>query len=1025
MSRVIGKQDFRWGITQVHRQIPYVEGKGEVYSALSSVDGFDIETSHLVPAKGPAKVVDGGGTAPVVGHCRSCGVNIYTDSAKDIYVDRNMESRYDYMHGVAIGNMISHDRGVITPTSEGLMYTEIGEISSYGHVWPTPLYTRPLGAMSHCDVLSGYAPTVSMSSWPGVQMAGSGASLWVKGSNVTSATEGNDKVVFSYGAAVVPGDTIGSCEVTLDTSTVKWILLDLALTGDNQKYDTTGFFSNDPTMLTSGYVLRLENDGGTEYREYRIPRVQTLGTVNRFLIYTGSIGLDVKAVKITTDTLYLPGDGRTLTLYTGPSTWAGWSTPGNWMLPDVSWKASPLYETLSGTTTTTANTDTSQTELVTDGSFPVSTSAWALTGKAPSGWSLSGTGAVIQGDGIYKSPPARLEIDGKLLNWDMSPCIDLGVSSNISVTPGMQYQLEWYDYGESWYMYNVALYMDSAPITGSTWNDFANVERMSLASMQTYADVVNDPYMTLEGTPPNIPWFSPVDKSWTTPKRVIVTIPAGVTNIRVAFSNRPSIKYLNNLSIDNVSMKLLPVNNVGAAYFMQTMTESGDNMTPDLPRVRYVSSMAYKTNRLDGAGWKLMVSNPSNPSSTNDVADPWRVPTVTNVAVNKINTYYAYYIAGVMIYRSFKYPDVGEWEPYEFVGGIQAQSGDYVDNLSPDSYPTTFAGKAVDSQPELYADYPSTAKYVMQSAGRVYAGYLDNGSRKTAIQVSGYEKPWAFTTTYDDNTPWTAGTELDGYAITGTEIRALAMRADEKIVFLDTEVFSLRGSSPSQGYQFTKVAGVGCISHNTVVDCNGAIIWSDGRDFFVYVGAEAAVNISRNKIPEIDWTAPHCATYVNGHYLCYARDAVLGVHKLFMYTLQDNAWSVHTYVAPSGTASLWHMWAIDTTGTLWTLFAGNTISSPYVSGTYWEIAPAGYDSHVSRIILDMRTPAETNVNVTLTWDGAAVGTKTFAFVAKSNQTRYVIPCNINANNVKVSVSQSGDPATIYFIGMEVDEVATR
>lgn len=1029
MSRVVGKSVFTYGITQTERQVPYIEGKGEMYSALSVADGFDTETPALIPMEGPALVADGGGVPPAADHCRSNEINAIVTTGREVYIDKNMESCYDRTPAIPQSRLLPHDRGFISATANGLYYTELPgptDSISYGYVHPQPRYTRPFGAKSHNDVISGYSPSVTMSAWPGTQLCASSAdsNVWTPGANVTPA-ESDTKVVFTFGSSVTADQILGECDTDVADTSIKWLLVDMMLSGDPQKYDTTGFFANDQSQLTSGYKIRLVNTAGSDYRDFRIPRFQSLNVVNRMLLYIGDIGFDVATVAVMTDTLYLPGDGRSLTLYTGPSVWAGWTGVGNWALPDVTWKPSPMYDVLSNGNTTTTNTETSETEMITDGTFSsTSPSGWGLTGYAPSGYSLSGTGAVVQGDGIYYSPSLRLEIDGKALGIDASPCIDLGLSNQMTVDAGRQYQIEWYEYGDSWYKYNVALYMDDETV-GSDWNSVASQERMSLVTGVTYADAANDPYQLAYNPQVPLQWFSPAQRFKWSKRSIIVTIPAGVAAVRVGFSNAPMWTYLNNMSIDNVSMKVLPVKNSGSAYFMQTLTEAGDDMKPDLPRVKYAASMAYKTNILPSAGWKLMQSNLSNDSVTNDVADPWRTPTITNDAIETIVTDYNAYIAGVMVYRSFKYPEVTEWEPYEFIGGVLSHSGNVIDNTLPGESPSSFAGKAVDVEPEMYADYPSPAKFVSQSAGRVYAAYLDGGARKTAIQVSGYSKPWAFTTTFDDNTPWTAGTELDGYAITGTEVRCIAMRADEKVVLLDSEVFSLRGSNPSQGYVFVKVAGVGCVSADTVVDCNGALVWSDGRDFYAYVGADAAVNISRNKIPLIDWSGPVTSTYARGKYLCHAKEANTGLQKLFMYDFDTYSWTVHTNAAPPNTASLWGEWVIDNDGALWKLWEGDRLTSPYVAGTYWEIAPNGYDAHASSIIVEARSSGESTLTVTALWDGAAVGTRSYMIPISSTQTRYVVPCNIHANHVKLSVSQSGDPATIYFIGMEVDDAPTR
>ena len=86
---------------------------------------------------------------------------------------------------------------------------------------------------------------------------------------------------------------------------------------------------------------------------------------------------------------------------------------------------------------------------------------------------------------------------------------------------------------------------------------------------------------------------------------------------------------------------------------------------------------------------------------------------------------------------------------------------------------------------ELDHDTGSSAKYLLFADQRVYAACLSYDAvtaqdwlRKTAIQISTRKKPWYFPTTVDENSDPDSGTELDDYAVTGSEFRGWGRGVD-------------------------------------------------------------------------------------------------------------------------------------------------------------------------------------------------------------------------------------------------------
>lgn len=212
-------------------------------------------------------------------------------------------------------------------------------------------------------------------------------------------------------------------------------------------------------------------------------------------------------------------------------------------------------------------------------------------------------------------------------------------------------------------------------------------------------------------------------------------------------------------------------------------------------------------------------------------------------------------------------------------------------------YPT-IEWYSVPAQLEDWHDYPSSARYVVAWKGRVVLGCLgwDNANSKwlrpTAIQISSWRKPWSFPTTVDEETGTRVhGVEVDGYAETGEEMRAMLARTDGIVVWLDTEFFWLYGDDPISGYSPIRQDGIGCISARSVADCRSMVIWHAGDAFYGWVSGQAQ-NISEGRVDSslIDWTAAHNAVYSADRYVFWCKYD--GVWSYIIYEVETGAWSI-------------------------------------------------------------------------------------------------------------------------------------
>lgn len=426
-----------------------------------------------------------------------------------------------------------------------------------------------------------------------------------------------------------------------------------------------------------------------------------------------------------------------------------------------------------------------------------------------------------------------------------------------------------------------------------------------------------------------------------------------------------------------------------------------------------------------------------------------------------IDEYSDDYVTDVLIYRRIYTGGedgygTGTWGSWEFIKKVIITSsisendygGDVDERDEPDwgAYDTD-AGIYVPEEMEITNDYASSARYVTFMGGRVFAGCLDwdedegKWKRPTAIEISSYQKPWAFPTTVDDDSLVTDGTELDGYAVTGSEIRGMIARQDELYVFLDNEFFLVRGTDPVSGYSIIRLDSVGCCSGSSIADCRKAIIWHDGNDFYGYAGGSAEP-ISRNTIDSslIDWTKAHNAVYYRDKYIfyCYYDSG----YALLIFDTITGSWRIRRSTALNLVGICTdgnQVFGVTTGGNAVDVFGSSTAEgidgeTPTQSPTrnlytqYFVVGAPNADVQVNEAVLLIETQETSGVTVVASFStlGTVDNTATAYIYPVAQQTRYRVPLNLICNSIKVQLTYIGTtPPVIYDIYFVTDEAGIQ
>lgn len=478
-----------------------------------------------------------------------------------------------------------------------------------------------------------------------------------------------------------------------------------------------------------------------------------------------------------------------------------------------------------------------------------------------------------------------------------------------------------------------------------------------------------------------------------------------------------------------------------SAAVLQRFTPTYDEMEPESPEMVYSYCFLGK-DRLSVTLYNHMVSNPSEDSTPDTFADPWRdyLVEIALPGSPDVMTEYGDYITHVLLYRQMYDGETLEWEDPKFIKAVAiAASVSYTDQGADDD-PLLNDVEVPEAQ-ELTNDYASSAAHVAQADNRVWAGCLDwdntNGRwrRPTAIMVGSLYKPWAYPTTIDEDSTVEDGTELDGYARTGSELRALLARNDLVVVFLDNEFFVAVGRDPIDGYRFVRQDGIGTESARSVADCRSRIIWGASDDFYQWRGG-LAEPIGKDLVDAtlVDWTKPHNAVYHDDHYVlhCYYD----GQWSVLSYDIPNEAWRVR----PSSAYDLVGICAADAGGSVYglkqdgnavTLFDGTAdygadggVTTRTADTQFLLAAQPDSEVHASQGLIEAITQEVGGVILALTFrsQGQVDQSQAASLTLLPGKTRYEVDINLQGNAFKVETAYEGTtPPELYFLGLSIDE----
>lgn len=467
----------------------------------------------------------------------------------------------------------------------------------------------------------------------------------------------------------------------------------------------------------------------------------------------------------------------------------------------------------------------------------------------------------------------------------------------------------------------------------------------------------------------------------------------------------------------------------------------GEGDGPQVPIVKYECVYAGKDSLVSSAP-SLLLSNPSDPSTPALALDPWRSVTVS-LAYPTANPLpgdeYGGYLTDILFYRqvtdySTGVAVTGAWT---YIDSDSFSDGASVVDTGQSSTDTV-NGWAVPTEVEIANTPASTARYVVNNRNRIYALCLDFNSgtgkwaRPTAIQVSSFEKPWAWPSITDSYSLATDGTELDGYAIAGGEGRGLAVLDDDVMVFLDREFFLLRGDNPITGWRFLGHQLVGCVSNKTIATGPRSVIWHDGNLFREYAGGFARpISYLTVDSTLIDWTKAHSAVFLDDLYVfhCYYDKT----WALLIYDTRNESWRIRRSLALDLAGICCDglkVYGMATDGHAIDVFGGNAddgATNPVrqVWTRLYRVAPAGKDVQVSQIVFDIVSSEAVDLSVTYKVIGAKNTTsETKTLTTDTTTTRHQLGINALCEFIAVQVEYTGTACPdIYYIGFDIQAVA--
>jgi len=385
----------------------------------------------------------------------------------------------------------------------------------------------------------------------------------------------------------------------------------------------------------------------------------------------------------------------------------------------------------------------------------------------------------------------------------------------------------------------------------------------------------------------------------------------------------------------------LPPDGRGAssAVVLHSFSQAVTDFSPALPLERWRWCLAAR-DTLGETAYNWMVSNPAD-ATADTFSDPWRTYSLAMTLPESGGTDalddYGDYLQYAIVYRSIF--DTPTWGDYTYIGSVAiATSMSFTDSGQTD-VDTLLGSYNVPEVLELTNDYLASARFVVNSQTRLWLGCLDldpvtgKWRRPTAWAVASYGKSWAFPTTVDEDSPVTDGSELDGYAQTGAELRGAIARNDEVYVWLDNEFGVWRGNNPVTGYRWVRLDSIGAKDGVSIQDCRSSLIWHSGKHFYRYAGGlSEPISIGIIEGSWMDWRRPHGSAYTNDTYFfwCYYDEPQASSPWVCMaYHLSSGGWRIRysealdlVGICPGEADG--EVWGLTADGEAVSLFAGTT-----------------------------------------------------------------------------------------------------
>ncbi|MHB1000474.1 MAG: hypothetical protein ACYC27_14640 [Armatimonadota bacterium] len=942
---------------------------------------------------------------------------------------------------------------------------------------------RPNSMKSPADYHLGEKPRVTQSTAAADYLFDNDdANVWaIADGAYGSVVNAADKTVITLGSGAVADQLVAKKSMaaqTRDLTGKHFLVIDMMITESPQPtYALLGLFANNAALLPSGYSIGLYTDAActTLAASYRIPRFYTQGKVNRVVLSLGDPVATIQGVGIITDSFFTPPAGTAtynIALYS-ESYNAGWSHKGNFLMPAASrWPLSPWAEKLKALTSVTGGAITlpPSSNLVTNGGFEDGETGWTIGGGGTRKGDLARTGGFC------------VELD-----WDNEYLQQTG----ISVSAGIEYELEMWIYSPSsaareWHIeltyksgLGVTVGTGRFPTTGTILLTNDGYERQAFrmlppagtatVTMKIIKDTGGDGNWRVDdislvklnkgtaGTACILQEFTEdgADLAALTPRVEYCYCYAarsllGTDDFVYMISNPSDASKEDPLTVADpwrtntiaIALSSGPVgavvlNAAGTGYTagdILTVVGNADGGTGAKIRVLTIGALGAVASIelvLEGEGYPTAAGFTTTGGTGTGC-------TVDITHLDAIDEYGSYLTHGA-VYRRIYDGDAQYWSPWKFIKSLPIGTAITWEDICNDQEPM-IGGYEVPYELELSNDYASSARNIDYADGRIYASCLDWDNetgrwlRPLMIEVSSFDKPWAFPTSTDSDSPITDGSELGNFSVTGSEILGMISRNDEKYVHLDTEFFQARGDNPQEGWQFVRIDAIGSKGALTEVDCRNAIIWHGPDHFYAYSGG-VAQPISRYSIDstKIDWTKPYGAVYFKNRYIMHC--TYDSVPALLQYELQSGAWRIRRAAGSLDLVGICTdgdiLYGLTPGGRVIDLFgstgadygAASTVREVWTR--FQQIASYGEDIQIKSGIIEAITAEAAGVDLVCVFEaeGALCDSQTHTIKVLPGRTRYVRNLNLQGNAVRIKVTYTGiTPPDILFIGTETDEV---